>query len=275
MPGQDTFVDLRRRALLDEQRPRLLGLAYRLLGSVTEARLALDQATRSGSSVDPTTLVTQAAMTRLREVRPRRQAYAGRWLPEPVTESTLSLPMLLALECLSPLERCAYVLRVVDGLPYADVATALDRSEPAARQLVRRARKRLGDSAGRPSVDANAVHRFADACRSGRLAPLVAVLAGQVVVLDGASSPRPLRGEQAAAVLLTTLRRLPRGTLLVEEPVNGEPSVVGRAGGRPVCALALQPVADRLGVVLVVTNPVRLSGLTTATAEEAPGRRMP
>ena len=76
-------------------------------------------------------------------------------------------------------------------------------------------------------------------------------------------------------MLLTTLRRLPRGTLLVEEPVNGEPGVVGRAGGRPVCALALQPVADHIGVVLVVTNPVRLAGLATPTAEEVPGRRMP
>lgn len=275
MPGQETFVELRRRALLDEERPRLLGLAYRLLGTVSDAQLVLDEAVRSSAAVDPTTLVTQASLRRLREIRPRRQGYAGRWLPEPVPESALSLTMLLALERLSPLERCAYVLRVVDGLPYADVAAALDRSGPAVRQLVRRARTRLTENPFRPSTDEAVVAWFAAACRSARLTPLVDSLDADVVVVSDIPSPRPILRNQAAAWLLATLRRLPRGTALVEEPVNGEPGLVGRVRGRPVCAIAVQPHGDRIGVVLVVTNPARLVGLATSATEGAPGRRLP
>jgi RNA polymerase sigma-70 factor (ECF subfamily) len=275
MAGEDTFVALRRRALLDEHRPRLLGLAYRLLGTVTDAQLVLDEAARSCSSTDLTTLVTQAALRRLSEVQPRGVGYAGRWLPEPVRSSTLSLPRLLALEELSPLERCAYVLRVVDGLPYAEVATALGRSGPATRQLVRRARQRLTEGRARTVLDDSAVPRFAAACRTARLAPLERALATEVVVVTDAPSPHPLRGDQAAAVLLATLRRLPPGTVLVEEPVNGEPGLVGRVGAGPVAAFAVQPRGGRIGVVLAVTRPARLVGLAASATRGAPGRRMP
>jgi len=275
MPGQDTFVALRRRALLDEQRPELLGLAYRLLGTVTDAQLVVDEVARSSSPDDLAALVTQASLRRLREVRPRRAAYAGLWLPEPVPESPLSLPTLLGLERLSPLERCAYVLRVIDGRPYLDVAAALDRSGPAVRQLVRRARKRLGATASASGPDEAVLRRFAAACRSARLAPLVQTLAAEVGVVSDAPSPHPVRPDQAAAWILTTLRRLPRGTALVEEPVNGQPGLVGRVGGRPVCALTVQGDRGGIGLVLVVTNPARLVGLASPATEGAPGRRMP
>ncbi|HEU4330173.1 MAG TPA: sigma factor-like helix-turn-helix DNA-binding protein [Lapillicoccus sp.] len=275
MPGQDTFVALRRRALLDEQRPRLLGLAYRLLGTLTDAHLVLDEVARSSSSADLTALVTRLALRRLEEVRPRRAGYAGRWLPEPVAETSLSLPTLLAMERLSPLERCAYVLRVADGLPYADVAAGLGRSGPASRQLVRRARNRLGVGPSALTVDEAVVQRFAAACRSARLTPLAEVLADEVAVHTDAPHPRADGRDQAAALLLSTLRRLPRGTVLVEERVNGEPGLVGRAGGRPVCALAVQSDAGRVAVVLVVTNPARLGGLITTATQGASGHRLP
>jgi RNA polymerase sigma-70 factor (ECF subfamily) len=183
--------------------------------------------------------------------------------------------MLLALEELSPLERCAYVLRVVDGLPYAEVATALNRSGPATRQLVRRARKRLGERPVPPVVDDCAVPRFAAACRTARLAPVEKTLAAEVVVVNDTPSPGTVRAGQAAAVLLGTLRRLPHGAVLVEEPVNGEPGLVGRVGTRPVAAFAVQPSGARIGVVLVVTKPARLGGLAASATERAPGRRMP
>ena len=275
MPGQDTFVALRRRALLDEQGPALLGVAYRLLGTVTDAHLVLDEAARSCSPVDLGALVTRASLQRLREDRPRQEANAGRWLPEPVPESTLSLPALLALEQLSPLERCAYVLRVVDHRPYPHVAAALERSGPAVRQLVRRARKRLGDNAFPLATDEAVRRRFAAACRSARLAPLVETLAAEVLVVSDAPSPRAVGRDQAAAWLLTTLRRLPRGTALIEERVNSEPGLVGRVGGRPVCALTVQGDRGGIGLVLVVTNPARLVGLASPATEGAPGRRMP
>jgi len=137
MPGPETFVGQRRTALFDEQRPRLLGLAYRMLGAVSEAEVVLD-VTRVRWSAgylpevqDPetalTTLVTRLAMDRMRLIRAARQGYSGFWLPEPVPcrsrdGEPLSLELLAAMERLSPLERAAYVLRVVLARPYPEVA---------------------------------------------------------------------------------------------------------------------------------------------------------
>jgi hypothetical protein len=107
------------------------------------------------------------------------------------------------------------------------------------------------------------------------VAPLVGSLTDDVTVVTDLPSPHAVGRAQVAASLLATLRRLPRGTVLAEEPVNGEPGVVGRAGGRPVCALAVQSEGGRARVVLVVTNPARLAGLAPPARDRAPTRRMP
>ena len=168
MPGPETFVGQRRTALFDEQRPRLLGLAYRMLGAVSEAEAVLD--------VTPGAVVGRVPPRESRTPRrpsPRsspgspwtgcgtsrphdtgRAGYAGSWLPEPVPcrsrdDEPMSIELLAAMERLSPLERAAYVLRVVLARPYPEVAAVLGRRLPAVRQLVRRARVHLGDAATR------------------------------------------------------------------------------------------------------------------------------
>ena len=145
------------RALVFEQhRRRLLGISYRILGSVADARTFAGRlarwSTTDAAQVDNpeaflTTVVSRLSLDRLRRVKARREVYQGPWLPEPVSAETdpqaaaafadsLSLAFLVVLETLSPLERAAFVLREVFDEPYATVAEILGRKEPAVRQLV-------------------------------------------------------------------------------------------------------------------------------------------
>ena len=200
------------RRCFDEQRPRLLGLAYRMLGAVSEAEAVLDVTRERWSAgylpevQDPetalTTLVTRLAMDRMRLLRAARQGYSGFWLPEPVPcrsrdDEPLSLELLAAMERLSPLERAAYVLRVVLARPYPEVAAVLGRRLPAVRQLVRRARVHLGDAATPDEADRTrhevVVRRLAAACRSASLGALVDVLGPDVVLLSDEGRRGPVR----------------------------------------------------------------------------------
>jgi RNA polymerase sigma-70 factor, ECF subfamily len=286
MPGHDTFVEQRRRALFDEQRPRLLGIAYRMLGTVADAEDVLAEARRRWSTTelagveDPQpiliALVARLSLDRLRLEFHRRKEYAGRWLPEPVTgvvpagEPSYSIAMLTALEMLSPLERCAYVLRVVCRQTYAEVAAALNRNEPAVRQVARRARRRLTDigvpAPADPVRQEAVVRRFLAACRSPQPALLLDVMSRDVTLLGdgvgGTAMRQASSGREAAGrSLLALLRRLPRGAILHVEEFNGAAGIVVRAVGEPVCALAVQPEGDRVGSVYVLANHRKLAAL--------------
>jgi RNA polymerase sigma-70 factor (ECF subfamily) len=301
MRGPETFVTQRRLALFDEQRPRLMGIAYRILGALTVAQEVVDETRRRWSARHPretddtqtvlTVIVTRLALERLRRERPRREGYAGAWLPEPIAgpgangpmapeaDDTLSLATLAAMESLSPLERAAFVLRVGFGCSYAEVATALGRREPAVRQLVHRARIHLGEARTRDAAD-RTVHdavlqRFLAACRSGALAPLLNLLAPDVVVLSDAgrsasTARRPIVGrDQSGRFILSFLRRLPRGAEADVEAFNGTTGVVVRVFGDPVCALAIRVDGPLVASVQVVAGPAKLVALRRPVAPTA------
>ncbi len=302
MPTADTFARQRRAALFEERRARLVGIAYRMLGTVADVDDVLDEARRRwsaggvGDLLDPSTaltrIVTGLALCRLEHLRAQRQGYAGTWLPEPVgarwcgdeahplgTERSLSLELLLALESLSPLERAAYVLRVALADPYPEVAAALRRREPAVRQLVHRARARLpptelrmnGDHSGHEVV----VRRLAEACRSASLTALARVLAAEVVLHT--DDPRPaatgagvtVGRDGTARVILAVLRRLPRGAVVDLLRFNGATGVVAGAHGDPVCALAVRVDGDVVASVQLVATAAKLHSLRVRVQQTA------
>jgi RNA polymerase sigma-70 factor (ECF subfamily) len=299
----DTFAEQRRLALFEEQRPRLMGIAYRMLGAVGEADDVLQEAWVRWSDVNPadvdnikaflTTVVTRLSLDRLRRERPTREVYAGSWLPEPVAcdpvthessatvelAGSLSLAVLAVMETLSPLERAAFVLRVVFDGSYPEVAAALGRREPAVRQLVHRAQRHL--AAGRVRYESDrmrhddVLRRFVLACRTAQIAPLLEVLAPDVVLVsDGGgvtkAPPGPISGQdKVARFLVSFLRRLARGAVAAVEDFNGTSGIVVRAHGEPVNALAVRADSDRVGSVQLVANPRKLVALRSPVSRMA------
>lgn len=165
--------------VFEEHRPVLFGVAYRMLGRVADAEDVLQDAWLRWSGADHAAvrepraflvrITTRLALDRLRRIRSRRESYVGPWLPEPLrtdvggtvpdaaervvfTES-VTLAVLVVLESLSPLERAVFVLREAFGYPYAEIATTLDRSEAAVRQLAGRARRHVAEGTPRYEVD--------------------------------------------------------------------------------------------------------------------------
>ena len=298
----DTTVEPRRLAQLDEQRPRLLGIAYRILGTLTDAEDVLREAGLRWSAVNLarvvdseallTTIVARLSLDRLRRERVRREVYAGSWLPELVPDEpsaadaatnaeradSLSVAGLALMERLSPLERAAFVLRIVFRCGYADVAAALDRSESATRQLVHRAQRRLGERP-RPPADRlrhrGVTRRFVAACASAQLGPLLDVLTDDaVVVSDGSGgtrgSSKPVAGrDHAARFIVGVLRRMPRGAAASMESFNGTPGLVVRVNGEPVSALAIQVEGDHVASVHLVATPSKLRALRPPVVRRA------
>jgi RNA polymerase sigma-70 factor (ECF subfamily) len=194
--------------LLEDLRRHGFGVAYRMLGSVSEAedvaQEALLRLTRQEDPIDEpaawiTTVATRLSINVLRSARTRRESYVGPWLPEPLVEDpapgpasraeladSLSLALLVLLERLTPVERAAYLLREVFGYEYAEIAGVIERTEVNSRQLVTRARKHL--EAGRPRFDADEaardalLERFLAAAEDGDLQALEELLAEDAVL---------------------------------------------------------------------------------------------
>lgn len=246
-----------------EHRPRLFAVAYRLLGSVTEAEDVLQESWLAwervdhGAVVEPaaylTTLVTRRSLDVLRSARVRRETYVGPWLPEPLLDDAwqetptadASDPVLLAesvrtaflvvLESLSPAERVAFVLHDVFGYGYADLAAALGRSEDACRQLTSRARSHV--AARRPRFDtdeqavASAAERFLAAAVGGDVAALVTTLHPDVeLITDGGGKARAARrivvGADRVARFFTGTLQPGAVAAVAPATINGAPGVV-------------------------------------------------
>src|ERR687898_60176 len=216
-----------------EHRALLISVAYRILGSVTDAEDAVQETWLRWSGVNPSDVtdpraflvrvVTRLAIDRLRRAKTRRESYVGPWLPEPILTGrdvaedvalaeSVSMAMLVVLETLSPLERAVFVLREAFGMPYAEIGEVIGRKEEAVRQLARRARDHVQERRSRFEADQTeqrrVTERFLEATSSGDLEALMGVLApGVTLVADGggrAPAPRrPVRGaEKVARVLL-------------------------------------------------------------------------
>jgi RNA polymerase sigma-70 factor, ECF subfamily len=279
-------------ATFEDQRSRLLGVSYRILGSIVDAEdvvqdawlrwSAPERAQVGNSEAFLTTIVTRLSIDRLRQLKSRREVYAGPWLPEPVSADvdpqaaaeladSLSVAVLVLLETLSPLERAAFVLHDVFGEPYPDVARILSRDEVAVRQLVHRARRHLDDGGARYRADRAAhtevVQRFTDACRSADLEALLAVLAPDVVLVsDGGGVARaPVRpihsADKVARFLLGATTGMILGTEVAQETFNGLVGLVVRLDGRAVTAVAFTVRDHSIQTLHLIANPAKLAAL--------------
>jgi RNA polymerase sigma-70 factor (TIGR02957 family) len=218
--------------VFDGHRSLLVSVAYRILGSVSDAEDAVQETYLRWSKVDPAQVsnpraflvrvTTRLAIDRLRRAKTRRETYVGPWLPEPILTGrdvaedvalaeSVSMAMLVVLETLSPLERAVFVLREAFGLRYAEIADILGRKEEAVRQLGRRARDHVREHRSRFDTDESeqrrVTERFLEATSTGDLEALVAVLSPEVtLVADGggrALAPRrPIRGADKVARFL-------------------------------------------------------------------------
>ncbi|MBT2416903.1 RNA polymerase sigma factor SigJ [Streptomyces sp. ISL-22] len=247
-------------------RPRLFGIAYRVLGSVSEAEDVVQdvwvrwQGADRGAVLDPgaflAKITTRLAINVAQSARVRRAAYVGPWLPEPVDTGVdpqvgaergeaLELAVLLVLEKLNPVERAAYVLREAFDYPYEDIAGMLGLSQTNTRQIVSRARKRL--SAERRAPVDTAEHRrlveaFVAAARHGDVAALEEVLSADVVAYADGNGMRGV-----ARLAIVGAERVARVTAFAGKFFPGADYAVAEANGRP----GLRLVKDGVTVALV------------------------
>lgn len=279
----------------DANRGRLLGLAYRMLGTRADAEDAVqdawlrwsatDRATISNAEAYLVTVVTRLCLDRLKSARARREVYVGPWLPEPIPDAEtlspqaateladdLSFALMLALERLSPLERAAFLLHDVFDASYTEVAATLDRSEAAVRQLAARARKavRAARAARKVSPDAHArlLAAFTAALASRDPAQLKALLREDAVALtDGGgrktAALNPIRGaDRVTRFFLGLLRKLDaRGQTLsaIQVGFNGAPGLLVFIDGALDQAMTFSVEGDRIVALYTVRNPEKLT----------------
>ncbi len=277
-------------------RPRLMGVAYRILGSVTDAEDVLQDAWMRWSRTDAdrvdnpeaylVTVVGRRATDQLRQAKRRRESYTGPWLPEPVTNErdpaldpeaaaeladSLSMALLVVLETLSPLERAAFVLREVFDRPYPEVAATLGRSEQAVRQLVHRARGRVDDGHARYQADV-ATHAHVVQRVPRRLPGRGPRSADDAVGArrrhhQRQRRPGPgaaaagVRGDKVARLLVGIAGRLPEGLTFALEYFNGALGIVARVGGVPVSAMAVTAADGTVQSLQLIANPEKLAFL--------------
>ncbi|MFJ1587856.1 RNA polymerase sigma-70 factor [Streptomyces sp. NPDC088197] len=279
----------------EDLRPLLFSIAYRILGSVSEAEDAVQDTwlryEAAGTSPASPKAYLSAAVTRvsidvLRSARFRREEYVGEWLPEPLLADpyddparsaeladSVSTAALLLLERLSPLERAVFVLREVFGFGFPEVASAVGRSEAACRQLAVRARRHMDE--GRPRFEADRrererlAGRFFDALREGDVEALRDVLAADVQVVGdgGGKTPQFARAisgvENVTRLLATTFPWFFRIDVTVEaHEINGQPGMIFRDRDRKVLNVWTLDVLDgRIQMINSVSNPDKLGHL--------------
>jgi RNA polymerase sigma-70 factor (ECF subfamily) len=287
-------------ALYEDLRPRAFAMAYRMLGSVSEAEdvvqeslLRLHRALEAGEEIRSpaayvSTVATRLAIDELRSARVRRERYVGEWLPEPLLTSeedeparhaemadSLSLAFLVLLESLSPEQRAVFLLREVFDYPYAEIADIVGKSEPAVRQLATRARGHVGEgrrrySASREERDELATRFFA-AARDGDLAALKDLLAEDVVLRGdgGGKAPALARAVHGAERVARTLRNWSRtglrriGGFRIEQiEMNGQPGGIFRTRDGQVISVIVLDIADgKIQAVSGIVNPDKLQHL--------------
>ena len=274
------------------ERQILFAMAYRMLGSAADADDVLQDAflrwAEYGKPVDSprsflTTMVVRLCLDQLGSARARRVDYVGPWLPEPLPADevgpaeaaeladSLSMAFLVLLEELAPAERAGFLLHDVFGYGYPEIAAMLGRREPAARQLIARARRRIGERRRRFDADLQQGQRLASqflaACTTGDLHALMSMLADDVVVwTDSGGKARaarnPIRGaSKAARFLIGTARFVPAGARVSLARLNGQPGAIITESGHVTTAIVLDVLHDQVTGIRIVVNPDKLSRL--------------
>jgi RNA polymerase sigma-70 factor (ECF subfamily) len=276
----------------EKLRPLLFAIAYRILGSVTDAEDAVQETwlRYESSPTQPTSpkaflsaVVTRVSIDMLRSARARRETYVGQWFPEPLLTDpyedparsaeladSVSMAALLLLERLTPLERAVFVLREVFGFAFPEIAPAVGRSEAACRQLAARARRHM--DAGRPRFEADRrereelATRFFDALRDGDIDGLRELLAADVEMVadSGGKAPALARSvfgaDNVARVLVSVFPLLIKIDARVEPcALNGQPGAIVRdRDGKVVGTLTLDVLGGRIQTIRSVANPEKL-----------------
>jgi len=277
--------------IFEEWRPALARLAYRMLGSLSDADDVMQEAYLRWTSSNRDevkspraylhSIVTHLCIDQRKAVEERKQTYVGPWLPEPIVEmrqsggdrveaaESVSMALLLILESLSPTERAAYLLRRIFDYPYDEIAQILGKPEPSCRQLVSRAESRVLERRPRFEADPAQVERlteaFVQACSTGELHALVGILASDAVVYtDGggkvAAALAPIRGaEHVARLFLGIMRKAPPDVEIHRVRVNGQPGLMAVVHGQILTLLTFDVVDDRIATCFVVRNPEKLA----------------
>jgi RNA polymerase sigma-70 factor, ECF subfamily len=275
---------------VERLRPRLFGIAYRMLGDIQDAEDAVQDAFLRWQQTEQdavwsseawlVSVVTRLAIDRLRRAKTERAAYAGPWLPEPVTSeriatdraaevsSDMSMAFLLLLERLAPEERAAFLLREVFDTGYTEIANTLDRSEAAVRQMVHRARARVRTErirfASRPDVHQRMLERFLAAVAADDKEEVLAVLAPDVTFSsDGggkiSAARRVVQGADRVARMVLSLDAKYKGVHAHRiGHFNGEEAVLTYSGGRIFAVTFYETVGDRIVAAYRVMNPDKL-----------------
>ncbi|WP_429807041.1 sigma-70 family RNA polymerase sigma factor [Ensifer sp. B1-9] len=274
-------------AAFDPLRPKLVRVAYRMLGSVADAEDMVQEAFIRWMGADRAAVrepeaflrrtVTRLCLDQLKSARRQRETYVGPWLPDPVVEEEpeddVTLPLMLALERLSPLERAAFLLHDVFGLSFDEVATTIERDAAACRQLAARARTHVREERPRFQIEQQRgleiANAFYAASRSGDMKTLGAMLAADVSVhSDGGgkrpAAMRPILGFDAVMKVHEQLAALfaKHGSTLVRTGfINGLPGFVTREADGELQSTALEIADGKVVAIYVVRNPDKLAHL--------------
>jgi RNA polymerase sigma-70 factor, ECF subfamily len=281
----------------DELRPLMLSIAYRMVGSFSEAEDLVQEAFLrlhlEGDVENPrawlTTVTTRLAIDHLRSARVRREQYPGTWLPEPVLADpapeaairaeTLSLAVLVLLERLSPLERAVFVLREAFDYGYDEIAAIVGKSEANCRQLVTRARRHVDERKPRFEADRKAreelAERFFAAAGEGDVEGLERLLAADVVMYGdgGGKAPaagRPLHGRRQVGKVLLGLTKQAVAFELEMRRVerNGQPGAMFiTPEGELLSVVALDVADGQITAVRSIVNPEKLGHLGLPVAD--------
>ncbi|HMA22471.1 MAG TPA: RNA polymerase sigma-70 factor [Gemmatimonadaceae bacterium] len=283
--------------IFESTRPLLFSIAYRMLGSVTDAEDVVQESFLRWLEAPETevrapraylaTIVTRLAINQLQSAQSRRETYVGPWLPEPImTEhapdpsepielaESLSMAFLMMLERLSPTERAVLLLHDVFDFEYAEIGRIVDKSEVNCRQLLTRAKKHIGERRARFEVDREQadrlLNRFIEATRAGDIDGLVGVLAEDITLwADGGgkvpgAAVRPIQGADAVARFVVQRARTGAslGRRLQPTLINGQPGFVIYEGSEPRAALVLETRGGRIHGIYAIANPDKLHALT-------------
>jgi RNA polymerase sigma-70 factor (TIGR02957 family) len=284
---------------VEELRPRAFSIAYRMLGSVSEAEdvvqeglLRLHRAESDGERIESpraylSTVVTRLAIDQLRSARMRRETYVGEWLPEPLLASededparqaevadSLSLAFLVLLESLSPEQRAVFLLREVFDYPYEQIAEIVGKSQPAVRQLATRARRQVDERRVRFDASREQREQLADrffaATQEGDLEGLEQLLAEDVELHGdgGGKAPalaRALFGRKRVAKTLGNWAKVAArigGLTMRRVDVNGQPGAITfDAKGRVINVMAVDIADGQVQGIRSIVNPDKLQHL--------------
>ncbi|MFF8293160.1 RNA polymerase sigma factor SigJ [Streptomyces sp. NPDC016309] len=262
-----TMKDVNR---FEAARPRLDAIAYRLLGSASEAEDAVQETFLRWQAADVgrievpeawmTKVLTNLCLNQLTSARARRESYVGQWLPEPLLDGdpmlgpaetaeqreSVSYAVLTLMERLSPSERAVYVLREAFDYPHREIAAILDITETSSQQLYHRAKKHITDGKARAEIDEAAARRiveeFLTAATTGRTEPLVRLLTADVIAVGdgGGKVPARTKAFEGASAVAKFMRGLFKPSKAKRVLVGGSPAIhLARANGAPAVVVVL------------------------------------